>query len=169
MEASPTQPFVQARPRYAVLITKHARERWLERIADPERYQHLSKCRVSGCCECASKARDIVGSIAAYGRQIDGEMARRVREARAAKSLVKDANFMAAIKKRYGEEQVFEFLQDHSAVFVIVHPTNEPTPVLKTVMSLDMIDGMVFQVFKHDNMAPVFERWKHERRMAGSR
>ena len=150
--------------RYAVLITTHARQRWMERVVDPERYSHLKGCKVSCCEECLTKIQEIRNILRDSRRNVDSEIARRVREARAAKAVVKDMNFMAAIKKRYGEEKVFEFLQDHSAVYVITHPPNEPSPVLLTVMSLDMIDGMVFQTFKPEELKPVFERWKHERR-----
>jgi len=136
----------------------------MERVVDPQRYGHLKGCKTSGCEECRSKMQEMRNILRDNRRNIDSDIARRVREARAAKSLVTDLNFMAAVKKRYGTERVFEFLQDESAVFVIVHPPNEPSPVLLTVMSLDMIDGMVFQTFKPEELKPVFERWKHERR-----
>lgn len=156
-------PFPPPR-RYAVLITSHARQRWIERIADPTRYAHLATCKVYQCPECNSKIQDIHRAIRCARRYIDGEIARRIREAKAADSYVRDVNFMAAVKKRYGEERDFTFLQDHSAVFVIVTPPEEPSPVLLTVMSLDMIDGTVFQNFSGDEMKAVFSRWKHERR-----
>lgn len=152
------------RPRYSILITVHARQRWMERVADPKHYAHLSKCKVPNCDQCNSLMHDLRNAIRCARRHIDGAIARRVREAREAGSFVKDVNFMRAVKKRYGEDRDFTFLQDHSAVFVIVNPPDEPTPVLLTVMSLDMIDGTVIQTFKGDEMKPVFERWKHERR-----
>lgn len=151
-------------PRYSILITSHARQRWIERIADPRRYAHLATCKTPGCSECVSKLHDIRAAIRCSRRYIDGEIARRVREAKAAGGVVKDVNFMAAVRKRYGEERDFLFLQDHSAVFVIVNPPDEDIPVLLTVMSLDMIDGTVIQTFKGDEMKAVFSRWKHERR-----
>lgn len=166
MECGPqsTNPFPPPR-RYAITITSHARRRWVERVTHPDRFKHLSQCKF-GCLECGRKLDELQAVIANSKRNIDGEISRRIRDARAAGQFVKDINFMAAVKKRYGEGRDFTFLQDDCAVFVTVKPPDEPSPVLLTVMSLDMIDGTVLQTFRtKEELGKVFSRWRHERRM----
>ena len=152
--------------RYAITITSHARRRWVERIAAPEKFRHLSQCKTFACEECQRKNNELFTIIGNSKRNIDGEIARRIRDARTAGQFVKDVNFMAAVKKRYGEARDFTFLQDDCAVFVIVKPPEESSPVLLTVMSLDMIDGTVFQTFRtKEELVKVFSRWRYERRV----
>jgi hypothetical protein len=151
---------------YKLLITVHARQRWVERILCPDRYVHLRTCkRPKQCVTCIAQMAEINAMIDRSCREIDRNIIRRYFAAKEAESYVLDPNFHAAIRQRFGDEE-FTFLKDHSAVFAISHPPNEPIPVLKTVMSLDMIEGMVFQVFGNDREAiqTVFERWRHERR-----
>ena len=151
---------------YRLVITAHARERWVERVLCPDRYKHLQTCkRVQSCETCHSQMQEIKSMISRSCREIDRGIVRRYFAALESEAYVVDVNFHAAIRKRYGSEE-FSFLKDHSAVFVVAHPPGEPVPVLKTVMTLDMIDGMVFQVFGNDKEAinTVFERWRHERR-----
>lgn len=151
---------------YRLLITTHARERWVERILCPERYTHLRTCKnPRNCSQCQAQVAEINMMISRSCREIDRSIIRRYFAALKDENYVIDPNFHAAIRQRYGQEE-FTFLKDHSAVFVVAHPPDEPIPVLKTIMSLDMIEGMVMQVFGNDQeaMKKVFERWRHERR-----
>jgi hypothetical protein len=165
MENSAPQP-----KRYDVLITNHARERWLERIVDPKRYEHLTTCPCPkvNCSQCTSLIHDIRDILRFDRRVIDARIASCYRDARDHGRKLTDVSFLEAIKKRHGDEVAgaSEFLISHSgkAVLVILKKDNDP-PVLKTILSADMVEGTIFRNLEGEDLKKVFNRWKHERKM----
>ena len=150
--------------RYDILITKHARERWVTRIADPERFTHLNSCKRirRNCSECGWDLNAAHSTIRECRRGIDIAIVSAYRRARDDKMFVTDENFKEAIRKRYGEKNL-KFYNDGRAVFVVLDPAPDlDIPVLLTIMTPDMIDGMVFQVMEPADMKAVFDRWKRE-------
>jgi hypothetical protein len=154
--------------KHDVIITNHARERWLERVVDPKRYEHLRTCRCPkvNCPECTSLIHDIRGILRLSRRVIDGRIASCYRNARDNNKRVTDISFIEAINKRYGEEIAanMDFLISQSGAAILVTARKEDTPVIKTILTADMIEGTIFRNLNKDELKQVFSRWKHERR-----
>lgn len=146
--------------KYDVIITSHARQRWVERIADPKRYGHLKRCHLENCEKCSSLLYDIHGIIKAYGKTIDGAIVQRYRRAKTENSKVTDVSFLKAMAKQHGDLACFEFLRSENAVFMT--KLEENTPILITVMGIGMIDGTVLRNFSKEELKTVFHRWKRE-------
>lgn len=146
---------------YYLIVTNHARERWLERIADFQSYSHLSQC--TGCHKCkvlVNQMREVINHL---GKNLDKEITKRYRVSRMANAEVTNATFLQAVQKLNFEDfDRLQFFRDGKAVFVIKKVDNEIAPLLITVLSLDMIDGLVIQRFDKNEMKDVFNRWKFE-------
>jgi len=154
-------PNTAVRKPYVCIISGHARERWIERIADPKRYEHLRTC--PGCGTCVNLLHDIRRFIQLGGRYIDREIASRFKVALEAGSRVVDASFLEAFKKQFGENVPYEFDQNGRAVFVIAKNNTEgEPPILVTVLTDEMIDGTVIRKMSTDEMKTVFKRWQFE-------
>lgn len=155
--------------KYDLIITSHARQRWIERIADPTRYEHLRTCR--GCETCTSLINDIRNILRVAGRSIDGVIVRRYRKARDEGNRVTDISFQEAVKKKeeilrqYREPRELEFLVSENAILVVAKKPDQDTPVLLTIMSEDMIEGTIFRTLDPSELKRVFKRWHFERRM----
>src|SRR6185312_3189837 len=152
---------------YPVIITLHARERWVERIVDPRHYHHLRTC--TGCEKCNSLIRDLQGAIRYCGKQIDRVIAGRFKTAKENGKKVVDVSFLEAFKKQHGSEsEEYDFYQSGNAVFVVRQNSKEgEPPILITVLSEDMIDGTVIRTMNSEELKSVFKRWKFERRQDG--
>lgn len=158
-------PSEQPRKKYDLIITVHARERWVQRIADPRRYEHLDSCKVVGCPTCVSLVHDLRNAVMVCGRGVDSSIAACYRRAKAEGRRVTDVSFMEAVRKKWPEDAgIFDFLIGHRAVLVVSQKPEEDTPILRTVMTTDMVDGMVVRTMGRDEMKVVFKRWKREAR-----
>jgi hypothetical protein len=149
-------------PSWVGVITPHARQRYIERISSPKLFAHLGTCRRPSCDTCVSLAIRIRHTTQAARKYIDREIRDKLGKAQADGAHVKNPSFLEVIRKVYPTDRNFEFLMYGTAVFVIVNPADEPSPVLLTVMSVDMIDGMVIQSSTTDELTVYFDRWKRE-------
>jgi hypothetical protein len=85
------------------------------------------------------------------------------RQARTNGDRVTDVSFQEAVKKRYREEAgQFDFLISGKAILVTALRPDADTPILLTVMTTDMIDGMVIRNLNTEELKTVFKRWRHE-------
>ena len=148
---------------YDVIVTRHARERWIERIADPQRYQHLKSC--AGCQTCNSLLYDLRQAAELCARQISGRLADLYREAKAANRKVTDPTFLQIIKERSEPNKNYDFLVSNSpkAILMLSIQTEGP-PVLVTILSGDMLEGTIFRHCNREDLQKVFGRWKFEAR-----
>lgn len=145
---------------YDLIITHHARERWVERIMEPVRFAHLAACRRPGCETCDSLRTERSSVIRGAKRSVDGSLAASFR---AATEPVCNRLFMQAVAKRYGRQaDRLGFRKNGNAVFVVA---KEAPPVLLTVMSQDMVQGLIFMTLDHRELRPMFEELKHQRRI----
>lgn len=156
--------------KYELIITNHARERWVERVVDATRYEHLSKCKVgSGCGTCESLINDIHGALRMARKQIDGRILACYLSAKQANDRVTDVSFMETIAKTHGSDaKHMDFLISGIAILVVSQKPEEETPQLLTVLTKNMIDGTVVKNTPVPEMKKVFKRWKHEIRQGGS-
>lgn len=159
--------------KYDLIITNHARERWVERIVDPTRYEHLSKCHETECETCRSLVHDIHGALRIARRQIDGRILHCYLAAKEADNRVKDLSFKEAIAKRqaefYGKNlEWVDFWISGRAVLMVSKTPQEETPTLITVLTNDMIDGTVIKDTPLPDLKKTFKRWKHQARQKGA-
>lgn len=151
---------------FYLVITHHARERWVERISDPDKYSHLSTCQ--GCAVCHRLMNQIKTAVEFAKRHIDYEIMRRYRYARRENHVVNDVSFLQAQLKLYREDfPLYEFYQNGNAVFIIKNDVKPP--VLTTILSQDMIDGTAIRTMKGSEMKEVFNRWKFENKQSKRR
>lgn len=97
-------------------ITKHVRERFLER--SEKKYRHLHKC--NGCDQCTHLIYEIQERITRERRAIDQEIIRRISVASECRSYLNDTNFMEYFYKRYGFDKNFRFFADNDNLFVVI-------------------------------------------------
>lgn len=147
---------------YDIIITKHARERWVERIADPKRYSHLLSCN-KNCPTCAKLHYDIKNVIEVAGHSIDGQIAAAYKEARNKNTVITDKNFIQ-VQKQFGDYHKFKFYsaRNNKAILIVAidKRTTEGLPLLLSVLTPDMVDGTVINC--SNNIKAVFNNWKHE-------
>lgn len=152
----------------SLLITEHAKERWVERVVDPTRYIHLETCKIQGCKTCSSLLYDIRGILRnpKAKRSIEGRILATYQQSLLTNSYIADVSFLEAVKKKYGDISRFKFLLTGSgmAVLVVSKKPEESFPALLTVMRSDMVDGMVIRTMNKQEMKNVFNRWKYETR-----
>ena len=148
-------------PKFDLIISPHARERWIVRIVNPTRYAHLDQC--TGCEVCTSLLHELRNIVKIGARQIDGRIAATFRHARDKNSRVTDVSFLEAIRKKHGDEAAFfDFLVNGNAVMMLSRRPEQEVPLLVTVMTTDMIDGTVIRRMSNEEMKTVFQRWKTE-------
>lgn len=153
---------------YDLMITQHAKERWLERKVDPVRYNHLETCKLQGCGMCSGLLHDIrtILQNSKIKISIENSILDTYHHSLANKYYVADQSFLDAVKKKYGDITNFKFLLSGKGDIVLVVFQNplEKLPVLKTIMRSDMVEGMVIRTFNGQEMKTVFNRWKYEQR-----
>lgn len=147
---------------YDLVITKHARERWVERVCSPRKFSHLATC--PGCSTCLELVHALANHIKIAGRSLDFEIIKAFRKARDNDKKVTDAAFLETVKKKWGEYGKYDFfVTDRDSVMVVFHPPEETTPVLLTVMSANMVAGTVARGVGSGE--GIFDRLKHEARV----
>lgn len=148
--------------KYDVIITHHARQRWVERFQDPKSFSHLSECRRERCEQCATLLHRLRFILKHNVRRIDGAIAGRFREARDANNVVTDYSFLETMRKQYGDEvSQYTFYQHGGDIFMV---KQEETPVLVTILSEDMLEGTVIRKANPEEMNQIFARWRFEDR-----
>lgn len=149
--------------KYEILITSHARFRWVERIDSPQKYAHLSVCKL-GCETCQILLHSLNEHLRIARKYIDRAILHAYQAAIYQNTRVLDYNFMWAVLKLHGEEEAehLEFLIYKNAVLV-VKKSDAQIPVIKTILSHDMIDGTALQAFrKGKERDDLLKRWKFE-------
>jgi hypothetical protein len=155
--------------RYPILITNHARQRWIERVADPKKYRHLTWCREGGTCGiCIQLIHELRDILRAYRQSLDRTISGRALAAIERGEKVEDPLFIEAIKKKWPEDvDAQEHYIDRNGLNTIIFAIKrEPDgrPVVVTVLTFDMLDGIVLMVNQGDQnaMKRVFETWKRQ-------
>jgi hypothetical protein len=151
---------------HPIIITTHARQRYVERAVDPQKYGHLGKC--GGCETCDTLIREIDTTLLTIGRQIDRRICRRVMDAIRGGEKVTNPLFLEALRKRMPKEAVEDtvYYIDRSReepIIFAVRKRDEKTNVLLTVMSYDMIEGTILRACNtHEDATKVLKRWKFQ-------
>jgi hypothetical protein len=167
-----TDPPQDTLKRYPILITYHARQRWLERVADPKKYRHLVTCPDGGRCGiCIQIIHELRDILRTYRQSLDRTISGRALAAIRHNDRVKDPMFLEAIRKKWPEdhcgasEHYFDPNSHQSIIFAI---KREPDgrPVVVTILTWDMIDGTVLMTNGNDPeaMQRVFKSWKSQAR-----
>lgn len=141
---------------HPILITNHARERWLMRVADPKRYQHLALCK--GCPQCNSLIFDIRNIIKLMGRNIDIAIKSRFLKAQGHPYL--DTQVIEEVKKSYHYPLDFHVHDD--VVFVTTFHDGNPTPVLVTVLTTLMLEAR--KELDKEEINSMMRKWHFEAR-----
>ncbi len=148
---------------YDVNITIHARERWLERIVDPKRYSHLSKCQIPSCGQCITLMHNIRNIITNTRRQIDGRISETFMLAKRAENKVTDRNFLSAMENQHGDLSSYEFYHSLDGRAIFMAQNQDGRLVLFTIMSDDMLDGTTQRVLgSSKEFNPLSSKWKFE-------
>jgi hypothetical protein len=140
-------------------ISVHGEQRWVERIVDPKRYNHLESCRTDSCETCNSLIQDIRRVLANCGPAIRRRIQDCYSYAKEQDRRITDPSFLQAVGTRFNMT-TSEFYQMSNGILVVATDSNPPT--LVTVLSLDMLTGTVFRNLRGDDLKEVFGRWKFE-------
>lgn len=147
-----------------VTITNHARKRWLQRIIDRQRYEHMRMCRQPNCPVCDKLDCDCVGAIRAAHRSITARIAAAWRQAVS----VSNQDFLRVFTERYADHAgEFKFTQYEEAIFVTRYDKEVPT--LVTIYHQDMLNETVWRDASPAHLRQVFQRWKREARLKGKK
>lgn len=154
-------------PDHPIIITRHARERYVIRAVDPVKFAHLNSCR--GCDQCVSLLYEVNLITRSMRRHMDRHICRQALDAVERNEQVTDPLFIETVKTRlpkdyFGETNYYiDRSTPNTLVFVV---KREEALVLKTVLTWDMIDGMVLRhCHKPEEFAKVFRSWKHQTRI----
>lgn len=146
-----------------IKITSHARERWVQRIVDPNVYKHIDECKEfsSGCRECCSLYTQIRNCVNLCYRGINSEIARSIHLS----NEVVDPVFLKTMEnydnERGRNNENKKYYRNRNAVFVVVY--GEPHNTLISVLNADMIDGSVIKF--SNNHKENFHSWKFKAKL----
>lgn len=152
-----------------LIITNHARVRYVQRIRQPIHYKHLLNCN-KNCAECAKLEDDSKAVVRNFAPKIDWEIVTLFKEAKKQNWTIKDVSFLEAILKKYGENSNKDkFYRNGDAILVVTEDDNNEFnssfPTLVTVLNIQMIDGTTIDAFAGTKqMDNVFKRWKFQAR-----
>lgn len=148
-----------------VFITRHAVERWLQRIADYNTYKHLDSCNklLSGCSECCFLQVQLRNCVNNCYKGIQSEIIRNLYHA----TEVCDPLFLKTIEehdKQMGRSfsDVKKYYKNKNAVFVIVEDQRDR---LISVMNAEMIEGSIIKF--SNNHKEAFQSWKFRLKLNG--
>lgn len=139
-----------------IIVTNHAKERWITRIISPEHYSHLNMC--TGCEKCTSLIHDINSALKMSGNGISNS----IRKSFANAEVVNDPHLLEAIEKHYPGRVMY---RNKNAVFVT--KTDGEKIVIVSIMSFDMLDGTLIRTKSKQEISSLFKRWKFESRHKG--
>lgn len=169
MDGPPEQSQPEPVKRYPILITHHARQRWLERVVDPKKYIHLRRCGDGGncgiCIQLIHELRDIMRNVrASLDRSISGRALAAIRN----NERVTDPLFLDAIKRWFAEERVeptehYIDRQGPNTIVFAIRREPDGRPIVVTVLTWDMIDGTILMA-NMDDPKKVFDAWKRQAR-----
>lgn len=101
----------------AYIVTRHARERYVERFTHKDAYAHLERCE--GCPGCNSYIFDIERKLADK-KSLTQTILERVSRAKETRVYANNPNLMESYYNKYGYDTRFRFLIDNDVVFVII-------------------------------------------------
>lgn len=104
---------------YEFYITKHARERFVERFSDERhKFSHLARCRDNDCPSCRELAFDLHETTIHDRKKWDSVICAKLHEADEIKVFQNNSEFMSLLYTRYGYER-FHFFVEGEILFVI--------------------------------------------------
>jgi hypothetical protein len=159
----------QSVKRYPIIITHHARQRWLERVVDPKKYLHLRRCSDGGncsiCIQLIHELRDIMQNVcASLDRSISARALASIRN----NERVTDPLFLDSIKRWFAEEWVepteyYIDRQGQNTIVFVIRREPDGRPIVVTVLTWDMIDGITMMANMKDSKK-FFDIWKRQTR-----
>lgn len=135
-------------------ITSHARERYITRILNPEKYHHLSVCG-SYCDECNSLFIDLHNQVNSTARWVDKEIIRKIRYAADNNQTVKDIKFNKVLERSNNLRGATYFYYEN-VIFAVRNG------MIITVLPNDMIDGTTILLTPKYLERNLFKSWKRE-------
>jgi hypothetical protein len=103
---------------YDFTITKHARERFVERFSsERHRFVHLSGCKQTACNVCRNLTYDLYETVRQNKRKWDSVICAKLHDAEEIRVFYNNSEFMARMYERYGYER-FNFLCESDIIFV---------------------------------------------------
>lgn len=154
---------------YPIIVTQHARERYIVRVVDPQKFGHLETCK--GCGQCVNLLYEINILMRSMRKHMDRHISRQALKCMEQNEKVTDPLFLQTIKTHYPKE-VFEettYYIDRSTPtpLIFVVKKGDP-PILKTVLTWDMIDGTILRHCQNqEETTKVFKTWKFRDKMKG--
>ena len=142
--------------------TYHARERWVGRIVNPDRFPHYNHCK-KNCIDCYRDLVVIQSIVSRSCPDIDLAICIALNRCVRENMLVTDYTFLQVVRKKYGEDRNLKFYTNGKAVFVLLERIND-IPVVLSILTYDMIDGTVIKNTEQEDLKTVFNRWKREAR-----
>jgi hypothetical protein len=116
-------------------ITRHARERYLQRFSNLSKYKHIDSCPQRDTCKHCHSLRIALKQLADDQRfEVDKEIERRINQAKEERSYINNTELMLRLWEEYGYDSRFRFLRDQDAVFVIGQ--NGPIQTVITVLPM---------------------------------
>jgi len=114
------------------VITKHARERFVERFSKGK-FAHLASCKQVACTTCRNLTYDLCEMVSQDKQKWDSIICAKLRNAEEIKVFHNNSEFMAQMYARYGYER-FHFFCESEILFVIKE--NEDGHVILTCMDI---------------------------------
>lgn len=144
-----------------LVITNHARERWVERVINPKHYAHFADCKnVNHCQVCIKLREDMDFVLSNFYDEINKNISSLYYKSKNKK--ITDRSFLEIIQKDYDDFDKLVFLDCESCIFVISNH-NEKS-VLRTILKRGMLEGTIFKNIKNYEVDDLFKRWKFEDR-----
>lgn len=140
--------------------TYHARERWVGRIVNPERFPHYNHCK-KNCIDCHRELAVIQNIVSRSCPDIDLAMCIALRRCVSENQIVTDHNFLKSIRNKYEDDKNLKFYTNGKAVFVVLERIDD-VPLILSIMTEDMIDGTIIKNTQKEDLKTVFNRWKQE-------
>ncbi len=141
-----------------IYATKHACERFVERVADPSRYEHLSEC--NGCQKCHSLITELRRASLFARRGLNTEITERVRASLQAGNKITDHLLIEAAEKHFkrpsGIVEYYFDVKNSNVVYVLAGDG-----AVLTVLTREKIDGFLVKKCdtKEDEMR-LLRHWK---------
>ena len=98
------------------IITKHLRERFVER--SNKKYAHLRTCQ-QNCTTCKELKKELKEFVTKYKIEIDHAILLRLQTADEEKFMINNNTFMESYYAKYGYDQIPHFLVHEDLIFIM--------------------------------------------------
>jgi len=150
-----------------VVVTSHARERWMERVADPDRYSHLHHCRL-GCATCVSLLHDMRSILSNIKRIIDQEIATRTTAAIKGNNRVQEDYVLELARKLFPEKKCDYYRDVRKPHVILVLTYDTIGPVVVSVLTQELLEGVAMRAAdSKEARQNLFRHWKHQAQQRG--